>query len=184
VLFVLAIVAGSIPPGTAPVAFAIALGVFIVVGAAAIVWMLVVAARGRGNPDADGNLRSLDGLVLVDSPQSAAHRTPVYDVGRHQSAIEAALAFGDATPRAVLVPGASRLLGLTLRVGVELVVGDRVFHVGFLEERTGVVWSEALVPLRHAGRYVSAPARIRGDGRPYAVDLDLGGVHGAIAAAA
>jgi hypothetical protein len=174
VLFVLAIVAGSIPPGRAPLAFAIALGVFIVVGVAAILWMLIVSARARGNPDADGNLRSLEGLVIVAAPASDAHRTPVYDVGRHQSAIEAALAFGDATPRAVLVPGASRLLGLTLRVGVHLVVGERVFHAGFLEERTGLVWSEVLAPLRKEGRYVSAPARIRGERKPFSVDLDLG----------
>jgi hypothetical protein len=183
VLFAAAVVASAIPPTRAPVAFGIAIGVLVLVAVVVLLGLLVEGVRRRVGPDADGNLRSLDGLRIVEAAGSDSPPTPVVESLRHQSAIDAADAFGGARMRAVLVPGASRWLGITLRVGVQLVAGERVYHVGFLEERTGAGWMELLMPLRDRGAYVSVPATISMDRRPFQVTLDLGGVRESVRSA-
>ena len=184
-LFVLVVIAGSISPGAAPIAFWIAA---VLAGLATVFFIIafVVTGRGgRGNPDAEGNLRSLDGLEIVSAGHDDGETRPfvsVEDARRHQASIEIALAHGGEHLRAVLVPRASRWLSLRYRVGVQLVAGDRIRHAGFLPDTAEQHWVDRLGALRREGAFVSVPARIRGAERPRAVELDVSGLAAAIEA--
>ncbi|MFF2390851.1 hypothetical protein [Agromyces sp. NPDC058104] len=148
---------------------------------AAIAWLVVGLVRGRRrtNPDQWGDLRTLDGLELVDAPRldrAVRQVAPVADTHRHQPAIDLALLHGSADQEAVLVPRASRWLSMRYRIGVQLVGGGTPRHAGFLGDAVDATWRELLDGLASDGRYVRVPARITGDSRPHGVELDLGGL--------
>jgi hypothetical protein len=74
----------------------------------------------------------------------------------------------------VLVPDATRWLGLRIRIAVHLVAGDRVYHVGFLPDRATERYNEGLRALAARRAYVSAPSSITGTAPRYGLDVDLG----------
>ncbi|MFE6963548.1 hypothetical protein ACFVAJ_00455 [Agromyces sp. NPDC057679] len=148
---------------------------------AAIAWLVVGLVRGRRRTDPDqwGDLRSLDGLEIVEAPhleRAVRQVAPVADTHRHQPAIDLALLHGGADQHAVLVPRASRWLSMRYRIGVQLVGGGTPRHAGFLGDAVDATWRELLDALAVEGRYVRVPARITGDARPHGVELDLGGL--------
>ncbi|MEJ3403361.1 hypothetical protein WDJ51_01320 [Rathayibacter sp. YIM 133350] len=184
VLFVLVVVAGSIRPSDAPVAFWIAAGLTLVATVYFVVAFIVQGRRSKANPDAEGNLRTLDGLTLIESAHNDDEVAPfvaVADVHRHQAAIEVTLTRGGDRVSAVLVPKASRWMGLRYRIGVQLVAGSQVRHVGFLPDQVERRWADQLGELRRANLFAQVPARIRGSARPFTVELDVSGLEDAIA---
>ncbi|MRX42660.1 hypothetical protein [Agromyces kandeliae] len=146
--------------------------------------MALLRERRMRNPDPMGDLRSLEGIEVVEAaPVGAEVRTvvPVVDVHRHQPAIDLARLHGGASQSAILVPRARRWLSPRYRIGVQLVGGDRPRHAGFLGEAADTRWRDALDALRTSeGAYVRVPAVIDGDARPYRVDLDLSGLGAAL----
>ncbi|MFF2273125.1 hypothetical protein ACFVTX_12665 [Agromyces sp. NPDC058136] len=177
VVLVLLIATGGVRPDSPPWLF----WPFNVVLVASLVWLVAVLVRGRRrtNPDQWGDLRTLDGLELVEAQafeRAVRQVAPVADSYRHQPAIDLALLHGGADQHAVLVPRASRWLSMRYRVGVQLVGGGTPRHAGFLPEKVDGTWRELLDGLALDGRYVRVPARITGDARPHGVELDLGGL--------
>lgn len=183
-LFVLVVIAGSIRPDAAPIAFWIAA---VLAGLAVIffaITFVIAGRRTRANPDGDGNLRTLSGLNLLRAEHSNAAVSPfvtVADTQRHQAAIDTALARGGEHPRAVLIPRASRWLSPRYRVGVQLLAGDRIRHAGFLPEAVERNWADRLDTLRARNTFAEVPARIKGAGRPYLVEIDLSGLETVLA---
>lgn len=186
IVLILVLFTASVRPSAAPVLFWIAAPITVVVVVAFIAMLIVQARRPKSNPNASGDLSTLDGLTLVPAAPPDGPRVPVDDVRRHQAAIEAAEAFsagGSEPVTAVLVPGATRWLGLRLRVGVQLVAGARIFHGGFLPQQAADRWQDDLARLRERGVYLRVPVTLRGGKRTYTVDLDLGGLSEAVATA-
>lgn len=182
-LVVLVILAGSLNPQGAPIAFWIAA----VFAAAATVFFLIAfvsyGRRSRLNPDPSGNLRSLADITLVAAEHVDAETNPsvtVADVHRHQTAIEIVRTHGGEQVRAVLVPRSSRWLSRRYRVGVQLVAAGEIRHAGFLPDAVDERWREQLGALRDDDRYVEVPALIRGSQRPFSVDLDVSGLPAAL----
>ena len=158
---------------------------FVGVLVAAIAWLAVSLMRGgrAANPDQWGDLRTVDGLEIVDAlhvERGVRAVAPVADAHRHQPSIELAMLHGGAEQPAVLVPRASRWLSRRYRIGVQLVGGDHPRHAGFLEEAADVRWRDALDALRQRGSYVRVPALIVGTARPFKVELDLSGLEAAV----
>jgi len=187
IVLVLLLITGSLRPETMPVAFWISATVTVAVILVFAALLVIQSRRPAPNPDASGDLSTLQGLALVDSAPSIDPRVPVADTGRHQAAIDAsqaraAAAGGPVT--AVLVPDASRWLALRLRVSVQLVADSRIQHGGFLPERAGERWQQELASLRERGVYLRVPAAVLGTARPFTVELDLGGLADAIQSAA
>lgn len=182
VLVLLLLFTGSVRADAAPAVFWPALAVTVAAAIAFVVLLIGQARRGRPNPDSSGDLYTLDGLAVVDVPASADRPVPVVEVNRHQAAIDASQAWAgaDRAQTAVLVPGASRWLGLRLRVSVQLVSEHagvpRIHHAGFLPEQAAEKWQQELAALRRAGVYLRVPAIVVGSGRPFTVQLDLGGL--------
>lgn len=177
-VLVLLVLTGIVRPSS-PAALYWPFQVALVASLAWLVVVLVRSGRRRSNPDQWGNLATLDGLEIVDSPgREREVRTvvPVTDVHRHQAAIDLARIHGGPDQHAVLVPRASRWLSKRYRVGVQLVGGDRPRHAGFLSDAAAEPWTERLDALGLRGAYVRVPARISGQGRPYTVDLDTSGL--------
>lgn len=177
VVLVLLIATGGVRPDSPPWLF----WPFNVLLVASLVWLVAVLVRGRRrpNPDQWGDLRTLEGLELVEAPappRTVRQVAPVADSHRHQPAIDLALLHGGADQHAVLVPRASRWLSMRYRIGVQLVGGGTPRHAGFLPEKVDATWRERLDGLALEGRYVRVPARITGDARPHGVELDLGGL--------
>lgn len=148
---------------------------------ASIVWLVIVVRRSLrpANPDAWGNLSTLEGLVVVQVPKvERALRTsaPVFDVHRHQASIELALLHGGAEQHAVLVPRSSRWLSRRYRIGVQLSGGGRPRHAGFLGDAAAVRWTPLLEAFLARGAYAAVPASIVGARRPLKVELDLAGL--------
>lgn len=137
---------------------------------------LVVAARRRGaNFTAEGRLRSLAGLDLVAVP-AAGHPITVQDARRKQTAIEATLAHGSRTPRAVLVPGVGNGFSLRDDIAVYLLSGTGFHHVGRLGDQAQVALQPAFDALTRQGRYAVVDAEVTGAARPYGVDVRLEGI--------
>jgi hypothetical protein len=155
--------------------FVIVLIVTVVVAVAILVSIVVGTARGRRNPDASGNLSSVDGLHLIQTAPTDAPPVAVADTKRHQSAIDAAAAFGGSQLSAVIVPGSTRWMGIRYRVSVQLVADERVFLAGYLPVESDAHWNDLLQPLRSRGAYLQVPATVLGTRRPYSVELDLSG---------
>lgn len=177
VVLVLLLLTGVVRPDGSPV-LVWALVVLLVAALAWLVFSLVRSTR-RANPDAWGDLSSLDGIELVEAPRREREvRTvvPVDDVHRHQPAIELARLHGGTEQSAVLVPRASRWLSRRYRIGVQLVGGDRPRHAGFLRRDAEDRWVELLERLRDRGTFVRVPAIVTGAERPYRVELDLSGL--------
>jgi hypothetical protein len=177
VLLVALLATSFVRPGSSPWLF----WPLIVLLAASLVYLVVSIGRERrgANPDQWGNLRTLDGLTIVDAgPAERAVRTvvPVDGVSRHQAAIDIARVHGGAEQQAVLVPRASRWLGRRYRVGVQLVGGDRPRHAGYLPASAEDRFVDRLDEMRRGGRYVRVPAIITGAARPFGVELDVSGV--------
>jgi hypothetical protein len=182
VLVVLLLLTTFVRPDAPPVLF---WGLIVLI-VAALGWLVVSLVRSarRENPDQWGDLATLEGLEIVDAPRrSSAVRAvvPVDDTQRHQPAIELARLHSGAEQAAVLVPRASRWLSRRYRIGVQLVVGDRPRHAGFLGRASEDRWVELLDGLREDGRFVRVPALITGAARPYGVDLDLSGLDDGVA---
>ncbi|TFV98716.1 hypothetical protein [Orlajensenia leifsoniae] len=182
-LVVLVVLAGSLDPQGAPVAFWIAA----VFAAAATVFFLIAfvsyGRRSRLNPDPSGNLRSLSDITIVPAQHVAAETNPtvtVVDVGRHQSAIDIVRSRGGAKVRAVLVPRASRWLSRRYRIGVQLVAAGEIRHAGFLPDAVDERWRDRLGALRDDDSYVEVPAVIIGSQQPFSVDLDVSGLPAAL----
>jgi hypothetical protein len=180
VLVLLLVLTGVIRPESGPV-FVGLVAAIVLAGA----WLASVLVRERRmrNPDAMGDLSSLDGLGLVDAPSAGgAVRTvvPVADGHRHQAAIELARLHGGPDQAAVLVPRARRWLSPRHRIGVQLVGGDRPRHAGFVADAADATWRDRLDALGQARRYVRVPARIEGAARPFRVELDLSGLPGVL----
>jgi hypothetical protein len=176
VLVLLLVLTGVIRPESGP-AFVGLMAAIALAGA----WLASVLVRERRtrNPDAMGDLSSLDGLDLVEAPSAGgAVRTvvPVADTHRHQAAIELARLHGGPEQAAVLVPRARRWLSPRYRIGVQLVGGDRPRHAGFVADVADATWRNRLDPLGQERRYVRVPARIEGAARPFRVELDLSGL--------
>ncbi len=160
---------------------------FVAVLVAAVAWLVVSLMRGgrTANPDQWGDLKTLEGLEIVDAlhvERGVRAVAPVADVHRHQPAIELARLHGGTQQLAVLVPRASRWLSRRYRIGVQLVGDAHPRHAGFLEEVADVRWREALDAMRQRGRYVRVPALIVGTARPFKVELDLSGLEHALEA--
>ncbi len=177
VVLVLLLLTGVVRPDGSPV-LVWALVVLLVAALAWLVFSLVRSTR-RANPDAWGDLSSLDGIELVEAPRREREvRTvvPVDDVHRHQPAIELARLHGGTEQSAVLVPRASRWLSRRYRIGVQLVGGGRPRHAGFLRRDAENRWVELLDGLRDRGAFARVPAIVTGSERPYGVELDLSGL--------
>jgi hypothetical protein len=159
-LLILLIVTSSIPPRSAPVLYWVLVVITAVVALILLVLLVVQLNRGRRNPDAAGILSSLDGLELVPLDPSSAPATPVMETRRHQGALESVLARTGPNPDAVLVPDATRWLGVRIRIAVHLIADDRVYHVGFLPERATTRYNAGLRALAAQRRYVRAPAEL------------------------
>jgi hypothetical protein len=184
VVLLLVIVTGTLRPDATPIAFWVLLSA--TVAAIVVFGVLLVRDRRRGpsNPDPSGRLVTLHGLTIVDAAVRRARPTPVAETGRHQTAIELARLRAGDEPGAVLVPGATRLFGRRLHVGVQLVTpDDRLLHAGFLPSGAEDWWYEELAGLQATGVYVQVPAVVHGTTRALAVDLDLGGLVDAIRSA-
>lgn len=137
---------------------------------------LVVAARRRGpNFTAEGRLKTVDGLELVEIP-AVGHPITVQDVRRRQTAIEAALAHGSRTPRAVLVPGVGNGFSLRDDIAVYLLSDNGFHHVGRLGDRAQVAMQGAFDALAAQRRFVVVDAVVTGEARPYGVDVRLDGI--------
>ncbi len=173
-------VTGSINPAVSPVAFWIALSITAAILLTAVVRLLIRLRRGRPPIDDDGNIQRLSELAIVTAEASGGPRTPVGDTYRHQSAIEAARSLGGSHLVALLVPDATRWFGLRLRVGVQLVADERVYHAGFLEQPSDQRWNELLRPLRAERRLVSVPVAIVERAGSLTITLDLGRVDDAV----
>lgn len=176
VLLVLLVLTGLIRPESGA-AFVVLVAAIVAAGA----WLVSLFLRERRmrNPDAMGDLSSLDGLDLVNAPSAGgALRTvvPVGDAHRHQAAIDLARLHGGADQHAVLVPRARRWLSPRYRIGVQLVGDGRPRHAGFVADAADATWRDRLDALREDGRYVRVPVRIEGAARPYRVDLDFSGL--------
>lgn len=175
VLVALLLTTGTVQDLNAQALYAVMI-VVTVLFAAALVTGLIAAARRRGpNFTAEGRLARLDGLDLVEVP-AAGHPITVYGVERHQISIEAALARGSHTPRALLVPDAGSWWGLRADIAVYLLTTKGFHYVGRLGDRAQLSWQAALDELRSAGRFAVVPAEIKGTRRPYAVDVRLEGL--------
>jgi len=159
-LLILLIVTSSIPPRGAPVLYWVLVVITAVVALILLVMLVVQLARGRRNPDSAGILSALDGLELVPLDPTSTPATPVMETGRHQGALESVLARTGSNPDAVLVPDATRWLGLRIRIAVHLVADDRVYHVGFLPDRATGRYNTGLRALAAQRRYVRAPAEL------------------------
>ncbi|WP_308468365.1 hypothetical protein [Rathayibacter soli] len=181
-LFLLLFVTSALQVTGPALAFWILVALSVVAALVVVAGLFSPGARGRLNPDAYGNLSTLNGLTIVPAPASDVPRTVVADSIRHQNAIDAAAAFGGDSLSAVLVPRATRWLGRRYRVAVHLIAGAnaRIFHAGFLPLELGEEWDALLVPLRADGRYLRVPAAVIGDHRPFSVELDLGSVAAAL----
>lgn len=184
VLILLMLATGTMQDARLRPAFDVLFWVTLAAAIAVAVWFLAGVVRGPRNPDASGMLRSLDGLVLLEAAPSDAHPVAVVETRRRQHAIDAALAFGDARTRAILVPHASSWWGLRYRTAVHLVAGERVWHAGELHHGASERWDAPLEALRvRRGAFVTVPAVIEDAARPFAVDLDLGGLDALVQAA-
>ena len=156
-------------------AYLVGIVVTVVYGIALVV-ALVIGARRRGpNFTAEGQLKRLEGLELVESAGTGSPST-VADVHRHQYAISAAAARGRHGMRALLVPDAGSWLGLRADVAVYLLAGDRFYHAGRLSDHAQVGWQSVLDELRAAGRYAVVPAEVAGAERALTVDVRLDGL--------
>lgn len=181
-LIVLMLVTGSIAPDRLPVAYWVLFALTVAAATLVVVLVVVQFARGRQNPDAAGMLSSLDGLDLVPLASSTAPPTPVVDAARHQSALDSAQARVGANPVAVLVPDATRWLALRFRIAVHVVAPGKVYHVGFLPEQATARYDVGLRGLAGRRRFVTAPAHVIGTARPFALEVDLGGLEALLAA--
>jgi hypothetical protein len=142
---------------------------------ALVVGLVVTGRRPPGQRDADGLLRSLDGVRTVESLGTGS-QTVVADTTRHQGSIAAALALGDNATTAIIVPRATRWLGRRYRVAVQLAAGTRLFHAGFLNDEAQANWDRRLTAAAADGCFLSVPAIVVGSSRPLAVSVDLGGI--------
>ncbi|BDZ66032.1 hypothetical protein [Agromyces mangrovi Wang et al. 2018] len=178
VVLALAVAISLARPEVAPFAFWPLL-VAVTAAAAWLVATLVRDSRSTRNPDRWGDLRTLDGIRVIDAPglpRAVSGVVPVLDAQRHQSTIDLARIHGGSEQRAVLVPRASRWMSWRYRVGVQLVGGTRPHLAGFLPEVADERWREVLDRLRGHGAYVRVPATIVGAERPFRVELDLSGL--------
>jgi hypothetical protein len=173
-LILLLIATASIPPRRLPVLYTVLFVLTAIVAVVLLVLLVRQGLRGRRNPDPAGILTSLDGLELVPLGATDAPITPVADTARHQAALESVRVRAGASPVAVLVPDATRWLGLRIRIAVHLVAGDRVYHVGFLPDRATERYNEGLRALAARRAYVSARSTITGAAARYGLDVDLG----------
>jgi hypothetical protein len=173
-LILLLISTASIPPRRLPVLYTVLFVLTAIVAVVLLVLLVRQGLRGRRNPDPAGILTSLDGLELVPLGATDAPITPVADTARHQAALENVRVRAGSSPVAVLVPDATRWLGLRIRIAVHLVAGDRVYHVGFLPDRATERYNEGLRALAARRAYVSAPSSITGTAPRYGLDVDLG----------
>jgi hypothetical protein len=184
VVLLLVIVTGTVRPDATPIAFWVLLAVTVAAIAAFAILLIRERGRGRANPDGSGRLVTLEGLTIVDAAARHARPTPVAETARHQTVIELARLRAGDEPEAVLVPGATRLFGRRLLVGVQLVAGaGRLLHAGFLPGGAEDRWYEELAELQTRDVYLRVPAAVRGTARPFSVELDLGGLDDAIRSA-
>ncbi|MEF2975815.1 hypothetical protein [Subtercola sp. YIM 133946] len=155
-----------------PVVTAVALTVLLLIaGAAAVLLVLplfVLALRRDG----EGTLALGPGVTLVEGETDDV--LPVVDGKRHQGSIEAALAHGVSPFTAVLVPRATAWLGRDYRVAVDIVIGSRVYRTGYLPREIDQRADAALAPLAEQGRYVTVPASILNQKRPYTLRVAVG----------
>lgn len=156
------------------------LTVLTIVFAVAFVVSIVVVQRQSGpNFTAEGRLRRLEGLELIEVP-AAGHPLTVYGVERHQGSIAAAQAVTRGDPRALVVPDVGDAWSLRSDIAIYLISGSRFYLIGRLGEQAQVSWQHAFDELRAAGRYIVAPAEVIGSGphgldRPFKVDVRLEG---------
>ena len=187
---VLVVVTSALQPRDVPVLywtfFALTLASVVLLVAA-----IIASARRRARAPWTGILRSLDGMRLIEVDPSGGLPTPVVDTHRHQSAIGAAASWGSATLLAVLIPDATRWLGLRIRVAVHLVADGHVYHVGFLPDQATVRFNDRLRMLAAADRFALVPVALAGVPRSatpalgdkpakVTVALDLGGLAEAV----
>ncbi|WP_353809482.1 hypothetical protein [Agromyces sp. SYSU T00194] len=178
VVLALAVAISLVRPADAPFAFWPLL-IAVVLAAAWLVATLVRDGRSTRNPDRWGDLRTLDGIRVIDAPgqpRAVSGVVPVRDAERHQSSIDLARIHGGNEQHAVLVPRASRWMARRYRIGVQLVGGTRPHLAGFLHEAADERWRAVLDGLRAHDAYVRVPATIVGQERPFRVELDLSGL--------
>jgi hypothetical protein len=122
--------------------------------------------------DGEGTFAIGPGVTL--SPAETDNVLPVVDGNRHQGSIEAAAAHDTSPFTAVLVPRATAWLGRDYRVAVDLLIGTRVYRAGYLPREIDQQVDAALAPLAESGQYVTVPASILNQKRPYRLRVAVG----------
>lgn len=179
-LFVFVLISGALQASDQPVLFGTALGISVIIALIIVLSLVMAGLKGKRNPDEFGNLLSLDGLTVRESESTTERMTRIEDTGRHRHSIAAATAYSDENFTAVLVPDATRWLARRYRVGVQLVAGSRVFHVGFLAPALGDELNALLTPLSEENIFVQVPAEVGEERGAYTVSLNISGVQATI----
>jgi hypothetical protein len=175
-VLILVVITSAIRPDLFPVAYWIAFAITVAAGAGLIIVIVLSFGRRSRNPDAQGILRSLDGIDPVPVPTTDAPPTPVLSTRRHQQAIDAALSWTGSATQAVLVPDATRWLGRRIRIAVHLVAENRPYHVGFLPDLAMERYNDALKAHATNGQYALVVTRVLGQASRRKIDVALGGL--------
>jgi hypothetical protein len=179
VLLALMLATGTMGDLRLTVAYAMGIGVTVLLAAALAIGLVVSARRRSPNFTAEGRLARLEGLELVHAPATGLPNR-LADVDRHKTSIDAALARSSAPPAALLIPDAGSWWNLRLDVAVYLIADNGFHHVGRLSDRAQVAWQGTLDALRAAGRYAVVPATVTGVERRYIVEVSLDGLKAAV----
>ncbi|GGF24806.1 hypothetical protein [Subtercola lobariae] len=156
----------------APVLSAVALTVLLTIGAVAAVLLVLPLFVRTMRRDGEGSFALSPDVTLT--PAETDDVLPVVDGNRHQGSIEAAIAHGDSPFTAVLVPRSTAWLARDYRVAVDLLAGGRVYRAGYLPREIDQRVDAALAPLAQSGHYVTVPASILNQKRPYQLRVAVG----------
>jgi hypothetical protein len=172
VVLVASLVGGIFERLDVPVLSVVALAVLLTVAAAAAVLLVLPLFVRAMRRDGEGTLTLGPGVTLT--PAETDDVLPVVDGNRYQGSIEAAIAHGTSPFAAVLVPRATAWLGRDYRVAVDLLIGQRVYRAGYLPREIDQRVDAALAPLAKSGHYVTVPASILNQKRPYSLRVAVG----------
>ncbi|MCU1475590.1 MAG: hypothetical protein JWQ64_283 [Subtercola sp.] len=172
VVLVASLVGGIFERLDVPVLSVVALAVLLTVAAAAAVLLVLPLFVRAMRRDGEGTLTLGPGVTLT--PAETDDVLPVVDGNRYQGSIEAAIAHGTSPFTAVLVPRATAWLGRDYRVAVDLLIGQRVYRAGYLPREIDQRVDAALAPLAESGHYVTVPASILNQKRPYSLRVAVG----------
>ncbi len=172
VVLVASLIGGLFERLAPPVVSVVALSILLTIGSVAAVLLVLPLFVRSLRRDGEGTLTL--GPAITLTPVETDDVLPVVDGNRHQGSIEAAVAHGTSPFTAVLVPRSTAWLGRDYRVAVDLVVGQRVYRAGYLPREIDQRVDAALAPLAESGQYVTVPASILNQKRPYRVRVAVG----------